>query len=193
VEDIPGLLCGGAGFYAFKRICEFFICAVLLAAILVLRIHKDKFDGKVYVLLLASLLCAVLSDLCFAADAGHNGPMNIMGHYFEMISYFFVYLAIVRTGVKEPYNLIFREISLTAQKLFEQNQVLSSKTITDSQTMKEYLDLLQQQYRTLNRQSKLLDLSQEAIFVWGWTMPSYIGTRAPNSCTDFRPRKPSAV
>jgi PAS domain S-box-containing protein len=83
-----------------------------------------------------------------------------------MISYFFVYLAIVRTGVKEPYNLIFREISLTAQKLFEQNQVLSSKTITDSRTMKEYLDLLQQQYSTLNRQAKLLDLSSEAIFAW---------------------------
>jgi PAS domain S-box-containing protein len=156
----------GVGFTPFKIGCEFLICSALLAAILVLRIHKDKFDGKIYILLFTSLLSAVLSNLCFAANAGLYGPMNIMGHYFEMISYFFVYLAIVRTGVKEPYNLIFREISLTAQKLFEQNQVLSSKTITDSRTMKEYLDLLQRQYSTLNRQAKLLDLSSEAIFAW---------------------------
>ena len=54
----------------------------------------------------------------------------------------------------------------TQQQLFQQNSILSNQTIADSLTIKEHMILLQQQYKILNRQATLLDLSHEAIFAW---------------------------
>ncbi len=165
-HNFPVAFVEGAGQTPFKVISEYIIIATLLAAIFVLRKNKDAFESKVYRFLLFSLLCTIASEACFTTYINNYGFMNLVGHYFKILSFYFVYRSIIQTGIREPYDLIFREMKQTEKKLYEQNQILSTKTIADNLTIQEYIDLLQQQYKVLTRQAKLLDLSHEAIFAW---------------------------
>jgi PAS domain-containing protein len=156
----------GVGQTPFKIISEYIIIAILLAAILFLRKNRDAFDKKVYTFLLFSLLCTIASEFCFTNYISNYGFINLLGHYFKIFSFYFIYRTIIQTGIREPYDLIFREMKHTEEQLYEQNSLLSDRTIADGLTIKEHMALLQQQYKILNRQSNLLDLSHEAIFAW---------------------------
>jgi PAS domain S-box-containing protein len=156
----------GYGLTGFKKISELVICAILLAAILILRRYKSFFEDKVYRLVVVSMIFTIITEICFTAYVSNYDFTNLLGHYFKIVSFYFIYKAIIRTGITEPYHLIFREMKQTQQQLYEQNKNLSNQTIADNLTIKEHLQLLQQQYTILNRQSKLLDLSQEAIIAW---------------------------
>ncbi len=165
-HNFPIAFIDGVGQTQFKIISEYIIITILLATIFVLHKNKDSFESKVYKFLLLSILLTIASEACFTTYINNYGLTNLFGHYFKIFSFFFIYKAIVQTGIREPYDLIFREIKQTELLLFEQNSSLSHQTIADGLTIKEHLGLLNQQYKILNRQSRLLNLSHEAIFAW---------------------------
>lgn len=45
------------------------------------------------------------------------GFSNLIGHYFKIFSFYFIYKAIVETGIKEPYKIIFKELNTTIKSL----------------------------------------------------------------------------
>lgn len=165
-KTFPACLIEGAGLTPFKKISEYIICAILLAALLVLRKNKSAFNDRVYRFLTVFVLSTIISELCFTTYTDPYGFANLLGHYFKIIAFYFVYRAVIHTGMQEPYNLIFKELKQTEHQLYEQNQILSDKSIADGLTIKEHIELQQQQYKVLNRQGKMLDLSNEAIFAW---------------------------
>ena len=162
----PACYVPGSGLTPFKKISEYIISAIFLAAIFVLHRKRNAFDPRVYRFLLLSQAAAILSELSFTLYADPYGPMNLLGHLFEIVSFYFIYKAVIETGLTEPYNLIFREMKETERQLFEQNTLLTKQTLANNMTASEHLALLREQYNILKRQSLLLDLSQEAIFVW---------------------------
>jgi hypothetical protein len=40
-----------------------------------------------------------------------------VGHYFKIFSFYFIYKAIVETGIRNPYNIIFKELDASNQTL----------------------------------------------------------------------------
>ena len=162
----PVCYVAGAGQTSFKIISEYIIIAILIAALFVLQKNKAAFDAKVKRNLCLSLHFTIASEICFTLYINSYDFTNLLGHYFKIFSFYLIYRTLIQTGIREPYDLIFREMKQTAQQLYEQNVILSNKTIADDLTLQEHLDLLGQQYTTLTRQAKLLDLSHEAIFVW---------------------------
>lgn len=99
------------------------ICALLAAAMYLLLRNKARFGHKVYVLLQWALVCTIISELAFAFYIDNYGLSNLVGHYFKIFSFAFVYSAIISTGIKEPYQLIFHELHAANGRLRDEISV----------------------------------------------------------------------
>ncbi len=96
------------GLTPFKIISEYVICLLLLASGgLVIHLRK-RFDPEFAALLLLSIFATVLAELAFTAYASAFAFTNFMGHFLKIISFYFLYKAVIETGLAKPYNLLFK-------------------------------------------------------------------------------------
>lgn len=110
----------GVGLTAFKKISEYIICGILLMAIVVLISTRAKFDKRVFKLILWSIICTIVSELAFTFYVNNYGLSNLVGHYFKIFSFYLVYLALILTGIREPYRLTFYELEQANRQLTEE-------------------------------------------------------------------------
>jgi Signal transduction histidine kinase len=101
----------------FKIISEYIICLILVAGILLLWKNRSDFEEKIYKLLSAAMILTILQELSFTLYTDNYGILNMIGHYFKIFSFYLMYRAIVKTGIEEPYNLIFRELTINEIEL----------------------------------------------------------------------------
>ena len=130
----PVCFVDGVGLTSFKKNSEYIICSILLTAMIILTKNKLAFEGKVYQYLLISIACTIISEFAFTIYIDNYGFSNLVGHYFKIFSFYFVYKTIIAKGIQEPYDIIFREMKQTEQKLFEQNVNLTSLATLDGLT-----------------------------------------------------------
>jgi signal transduction histidine kinase/PAS domain-containing protein/ActR/RegA family two-component response regulator len=98
------------GLTPFKKASEYIISAILLASGLLLLHYRSRFDGKVLLWVLLSILMKIFSELAFSTYADVYDNANLIGHYFKIVSFFLIYKAIVETGLAKPYDLLFRDL-----------------------------------------------------------------------------------
>jgi hypothetical protein len=116
----PECFVAGSGLTPFKKISEYIICLILIINIYLLTKSRKKFEPKVYHLLLSSIFCTIISELAFTFYVSNYGFSNLVGHYFKIFSFLLIYLAIIKTGIEKPYDLIFRDLNQTNKKLAEE-------------------------------------------------------------------------
>lgn len=109
-QTFPVCFIEGVGQTPFKIYMEYLIITVLLIASALLIKNRKQFNPSVFRLLLASMIFTVLSECCFATYTTNNGPINEMGHYAKLISFFLIYKANVETGFIRPTDLIFKNL-----------------------------------------------------------------------------------
>lgn len=88
----------------------------------------------VYRYLIASMVCTIISELAFTIYIDNYGVSNLIGHYFKIFSFYLIYKTIIVKGIKEPYDIIFREIKQAQQKLLAQNSILKDQATVDGLT-----------------------------------------------------------
>jgi len=110
----------GKGLTPFKKTSEYVISAILLLNIFLLSANRRKFEHHVFWLLLWSLICTIISELAFTFYVSNYGFSNLVGHYFKLFSFLLVYEAIVRTGIKRPYEIVFRSLAQSNRDLEEE-------------------------------------------------------------------------
>ena len=106
----------GQGLTAFKKISEYIICLLLLISMVLLYENRNRFDSKVYYILLLSIVCTIISELAFTFYISNYGLSNLIGHYFKLFSFYLIYIAIIETAVKKPYEIIFKELDSSNRK-----------------------------------------------------------------------------
>jgi PAS domain S-box-containing protein len=106
----PACYVEGTGLTLFKIYSEYVISLIFLASLGRLFQKRNVFDRGVLRLVILSLLCSVASELSFTKYVSVYGFANMLGHYFEFLSYYLLYRAIVVTGVVEPSILLFRNL-----------------------------------------------------------------------------------
>jgi len=111
----------GVGLTPFKKISEYIICSILLAGIFILNKNKNKFEPKIYRNVLLSIICTIISELAFTFYINNYGFSNLVGHYFKIFSFYLIYRAIIETGIRQPYELIFKELDASNKNL--QNEI----------------------------------------------------------------------
>lgn len=100
----------GKGQTQFKIISEYVICAILALSLMALRLNRRQFDAEIYRLLLWSIVFTVISELAFTFYIDNYGFSNLIGHYAKIISFYLVYKSLIETGLRHPFQLMFRQI-----------------------------------------------------------------------------------
>lgn len=99
------------GLTPFKIASEYIICLILLVSSLLVVLNRSRFDRKVLQWLLVSITLTVFSELSFTTYSSVYGFSNLLGHYFKIASFYFIYKALVQTGLAKPYDLLFRDLN----------------------------------------------------------------------------------
>ena len=116
----------GVGLTPFKKINEYIISLILLVSIVLLLKNRREFERNVLQWVVWSILLTIVSELAFTFYIDAYGLSNIIGHFFKIVSFYFIYKAIIETGLTKPYNLLFRNLKQTEERfrnLFEQSPI----------------------------------------------------------------------
>jgi PAS domain S-box-containing protein len=106
----PDCFVEGVGLTAFKKGSEYLICLVLLVALGLLHRKRGMLDSVVYRLMAGSILVAIAGELAVTFYVSVYGLSNLIGHYFKIVSFMLIYLALIHSGLTRPYALLFREL-----------------------------------------------------------------------------------
>jgi two-component sensor histidine kinase len=108
----------GGGLTAFKIVAEYVIVVIMVIGLLLLWQRRSYFDRDVLRELSAAVVLAIASELAFTSYVSVYGRANLIGHLLMVISFYFIYLAIVRTAFIRPLHLLFhdRERLLVAER-----------------------------------------------------------------------------
>lgn len=113
----PSCFIEGSGLTPFKKISEYIISLILAASLFFLLKRKERFDHKVLQCLVISILLTIASELAFTFYISAYGLSNLIGHIFKIISFYFIYQAIIVTGLTKPHELLFRNLQENEEKL----------------------------------------------------------------------------
>jgi len=144
----------GEGQTLFKKISEYIICVILALGLFMLHKRRERFDPDVIRFVLLSILFTILSELAFTFYIDNYGLSNILGHYFKIFSYYMVYKAIIQTGIRDPYNVIFREADALNQRLNLELELKKKQEVEREKLIME----LKEAMNSVNRLSGLLPI-----------------------------------
>ena len=107
----------GVGLTVFKKVSEYIICLILLASVVMLLRKQTEFEPGILRLLIASIIVTIASELAFTLYVDVTGFFNLIGHYLKIISFYLIYKAIIETGFKKPFTLLFRDLEQSENRL----------------------------------------------------------------------------
>lgn len=105
-EWLPLFIVPGEGLTPFKIQLEWILTAIVLGTLVYVwknrgeQLHYDRSS------LLLALWLTCLSELCFTLYSNVSDTFNLMGHIYKVLSYGYLYHAIVVGSVKLPYKLL---------------------------------------------------------------------------------------
>ncbi len=94
------------GLSGYKVAAEYIIMALLCTAFLVYYHYRHQFSNDVLYYILAALVLKVIAEFCFTLYGNFFDVAFIVGHLFKFLSFWMIYLAIVRTTLARPFALL---------------------------------------------------------------------------------------
>lgn len=133
-KTFPICFIENVGLTPFKKISEYIIIIILAVSLFILQKTKHNFDAKIFNLIALSIIFTIISELCFTNYISNYGFINALGHYFKIFSFYLIYAIIIKTGIQDPYDLVFREMKLSESELSLRNEQLKNQAVRDSLT-----------------------------------------------------------
>ena len=151
-----------AGLTTFKITSEYIISGILIVNIILLFINRGWFSLKVYRYLMLSLITTIAAEVCFTFYSSNFDYMNMLGHFFKLISFFMIYKAIVETGLRQPFQLLFKELKESETQLSELNatkdkffSIIAHDLRNPFNALNGLSDMLLKKYDTFDREKNL--------------------------------------
>lgn len=116
----------GSGLTTFKIVSEYIISFLLAAVIFFLYLHRKNFNRTIFILIIVSIVAAILAELSFTLYTDVYGLLNQLGHFFELLSFFLIYKAIIETGFSQPMDLLFFKLKQTEKDIRESEEKFRS-------------------------------------------------------------------
>ncbi|MEG6585442.1 MASE3 domain-containing protein [Dendrosporobacter sp. 1207_IL3150] len=104
LQIFPDCFVEGQGLTPFKIYSEYVICLILAISMFILQRHKSQFRLDIYRYLQLFFITSIFTELSMTAYVQVYGIMNIVGHLWQIMSYYFLYRAVVETSLREPFN-----------------------------------------------------------------------------------------
>ena len=133
-DILPACFVEGIGLTPFKKISEYIISSILLSSIGVFLYKRKAFDQNVVQWLVASLILTIGSELAFTFYVSVYGLSNLVGHFFKLISFYLIYIAIVEMGLEKPQRLLFNNLKRNEKELQKALKQVQRLAITDPLT-----------------------------------------------------------
>jgi signal transduction histidine kinase len=144
---------------AFKIGSEYAISIIILAAIGLLIKKRREFSPDIYKFLLAAMAFAVATEMAFTLYTDVYGIANVAGHLLNVVSFYFIYLALVETGLTKPYELLFRNLKRSENTLANRAQELSKV----NEKLKEEVAEREATEETLKESEERLQLKLDSV------------------------------
>jgi signal transduction histidine kinase len=151
----------GIGLTPFKVVSEYVISIILICSIVIMFRNTEDFDVSFRKPLFASLFLAVAAEFSFTLYVDVYGIANLVGHYFKLLSFIFIYIALVRGSLIDPYHNLFRNLEKSrqeeterAEKLAEINDDLEAFTSAISHDIKTPLMVIEANAELLDGKAK---------------------------------------
>ncbi|RZA00052.1 MAG: hypothetical protein EOP11_18735, partial [Proteobacteria bacterium] len=109
--NFPTCYVTGQGLTPFKIISEYVICGILLVGLGLLYRHRDLFPRHARWFLAAYFIFGIATEIVFTTYLGMYDWSNRLGHVLLLISTYAFYKAIVETGIRRPFDVLFRELT----------------------------------------------------------------------------------
>lgn len=153
----PACYVDGVGFTSFKIISEYAVCAVLVVSTCLLHKNKNKYSfiSNEYVFLMCSIVFAIMSETCLTLYTDIYGLSNILGHVFKFLSFYCIYVPLIRKNLQEPYNMMFNSLNESLEKVERVNKSLFSK----NNELEEIKDKLERNLKLYKDFSEVLPIS----------------------------------
>lgn len=110
-DVFPRAYVQGSGLTTFKVVSEYVVVTLFAAGLGLLFRQREIFDRRVFHLVAASILLTMVAELAFTFYVDVYGISNTVGHFFKLGSFYLVYLAVVKTGIKEPQKTLYRALA----------------------------------------------------------------------------------
>jgi hypothetical protein len=113
----PDCFIEGTGLTTFKS--KRIRCQLFLASLGFLLQKKEAFDKETLKMLVLSIVASVVQGIFFTTYASVYAFSNMIGHFLGVFSFYFIYRAIILTGLTRPLDLIFRNLNQSKEALSE--------------------------------------------------------------------------
>lgn len=125
LKIFPDCYVDGLGFTSFKMLAGYINCAIsLIVLVYFIRQNKES-SNKSNTALKLSMVYSILCELFFIFSTVTFDMSSILAHLFQLLSFYYIYIALVRSSLQEPH---FALITLN-NKLKTKNKNL--KTLVD--------------------------------------------------------------
>ncbi|MDH4219426.1 MAG: PAS domain S-box protein [Candidatus Aminicenantes bacterium] len=125
-QVFPACFVEGAGLTPFKKLSEYIIGFLLVASIGLLVKKRGQFDSTVLRLLVTFITFTILSELCLSFYVNVYGLPFYLGHLFRIISFLYIYKAIIEMGIAKPFAVLFRNLKLSEEKLRRERDFITN-------------------------------------------------------------------
>ena len=118
-RNFPICFVAGRGLTPFKVNSEYLICVLMLVNLGLLYWYRHFLDVRVYRLLACAAVSMIGMELCFTLYVADTMAdfFNKIGHLLKVITYYLIYKAVVVTALRDPINLLFRELKEKEEEL----------------------------------------------------------------------------
>lgn len=142
-RNFPTAYIDGVGLTEFKIVSEYLIIFLFLIAGSSFYYCRRKLNYMVYRNLLIFVALSIICELFFTIYFGVYDPFNYLGHIAGLISYYFLYKAVVEVSLAWPYALLFRQLRLANSRKDEFIRFLGHELRTPLTTIKLYSEMLE--------------------------------------------------
>ena len=133
----PACIVEGVGLTPFKVISDYIICLILLGSMVILLINRRSFDPRVLWILVSSIVLSIATGLTFTLYTDPFGVTNMVGHLFQIASFYLVYLALIETSLNKPQEILFRKLKQNEERLTQNLQELDRTNVELNQEIAE--------------------------------------------------------
>lgn len=124
--NFPDAFIEGQGLTPFKVTSEYVIIALLVGALVHLAMRRASMAARVFGLLAISIILTIGAELAFTFYVSVYGLSNLVGHISKFVSFWLIFMAVVRESLTEPYQGLEQQVEERTAELKTANRELES-------------------------------------------------------------------
>ena len=159
------------GLTLFKKISEYLISALLIAAVVLLLQRRVQFDRAVLTMLAGSILLTIASELSFTLYRDAYDIANEVGHLLKLASFYLIYRAVIRTGIRKPFSMLLRDVKESNDRLRHEKDIV-----------RNYLDTAGVLIVVIDAQEKISLINRKGCELLGCRQDEIVGRNWFDTC-----------